>query len=246
MKDSYKRRKASLMSIIAGLEDSDLADQDVVEIDELDESIPEEIDVEDYEADDEDPFIDADDELDFEEDQPFVEEEGDSDIVAGEIEEEIEDIESSIRSSEHNIRRKLARKLMAEEEACDDSDESDSVLEEIGNVEASIEASIDRIAKGSKVKDEDEDKGKGAKQKKRDKSCVAYDINNTGAGAVPTTSTLYKTKVNPTSLSKIRGLKEKTKVALVQTLDRIATELENTGHVRQAFELDKISDQLED
>ena len=244
MKDSYRRRKASLMSIIAGLEDSDLADQDVVEIDELDESIPEEIDVEDYEADDEDPFVDV------EEDQPVVEEEGDSDIVAGEIEEEIEDIESSIRASEHNIRRKLARKLMAEEEACDDSDESDSVLEEIGNVEASIEASIDRIAKGSKDKDkdkdEDEGKGKGAKQKKRDKSCVAYDINNTGAGAVPTTSTLYKTKVNPTSLSKIRGLKEKTKVALVQTLDRIATELEDTGHVRQAFELDKISDQLED
>ena len=127
-------------------------------------------------------------------------------LLLEKLREEIEDIESSIRASEHNIRRKLARKLMAEEEACD---ESENVLEEIDNVEASIEASIDRIAKASKVKDEDEDKGKGAKQKKRDKSCVAYDINNTGAGAVPTTSNLYKTNVNPTSLSKIRGLKEK-------------------------------------
>lgn len=239
MRKNYKRRKASLLNVIAGLDNANIVDSGIVgEIDELDESIGDDLDL--SSLDDEfllDDGVGDDDGFD---DLGIY----DVDSEAAAILDEIDDIEGEVEADialEDAIaaRRNRRRNLRS----TDDTDELKELI--LKRYESTDGMNIDNDDDYFGASDGNIDIVSSTRNRRASRR--TYELDNTGAGGVPSTSNLYKTKVKQQTIGEHMGLKERNKVArIVKALDEVANELEYTGQAHAALAIDEVSDDLEE
>lgn len=117
---NYKRRRSALLSIIEGLEETDLVSNDIVELDEVEESIPEDLDSE---------FTESCDDLYAEDDYMLPEDEDDETIISE------DDFEDYLASQETQFEFADDDEDLDDEEEDDDFDDDDEEDEDLSYLE---------------------------------------------------------------------------------------------------------------
>ena len=127
---NYKRRRSALLNVIQGLEDSDVVSDDVVEMDEIEETIPE--------TAEDDLNLDADDDLGIES-EDLLPEDKDDEAIVGDEEQVAEETEEACDEKEQVFSDEELEQVM---EALDDDDECQNCEVTASETESGIEDEI--------------------------------------------------------------------------------------------------------
>lgn len=218
MTRNLKKRKASLVKVIQALDDADAVFGEDVELDSLDEQIPEELDSEDLAP------MNADDEL-SEDEKDF---EVADDEVDGDVMELPEDKDDDTILSDEDEDDEIV--FDEDDEIVSDEDEDDTILSDEDDLSFLDEVEEDETTTASEVAPGVED-----------------DMGDEANGGDPSVSKIVPggKDVDVSTDGEVFPTESEYVARIVSRLDRVANYLEKKGEKRMAYRIDLLSDKLE-